>query len=119
MVVLKKAPDDKSFFLQDMPFHTIAVAKDVRELLVELKKAPSAVVAHHLRSGENDFANWIGGVLEEKNLETELKKIRLDKDLVLAKNQILNVLGKAVYSPFPEKDKKPFIEPRDTRKLLL
>jgi len=85
---------DKPFFLQDFPHHTLAYVDSLEELVSKIKSAPNTVISHHLRSGGNDFATWIGEVLGHKKLATKLKKIRMNGNTATVRKKLLDVLEK-------------------------
>ena len=58
-----RCSEDKAFVLSNNKrLHSI------KDLLGYLPDMPEDVFNHHVRFGRNDFANWINGVFEEKEL---------------------------------------------------
>lgn len=68
---LIESPPDKQFILR-----TGQRLKNLKELYTFLKNVDEAIFNHHVNRNKNDFANWIRDVLKEKELSTQLKKIK-------------------------------------------
>ena len=48
--------------------------RNLKELAECLKVMPVEAYEHHVNAEKNDFANWVGDVLLDKKLATDLKK---------------------------------------------
>ena len=64
----------------------------MNELLSAIKEAPDVVIAHHMRGGGNDFADWIKNSLGKKALANRLKKIKLRENVKATKEKLLKIL---------------------------
>jgi len=84
------------FFLQDCPGYTFCIARNVKELFLSIQNAPDAVIAHHMRGGGNDFANWVKNTLGKKRLAKKLMKIKLKENVLATKEGILEVLKEEI-----------------------
>ena len=71
VTIIRSAPQHKEFVLEDG-----RKLKDLRELAFCLSDMADDVFWHHVNDAKNDFAAWVGEVLEEKDLADEMKQIR-------------------------------------------
>lgn len=55
--------------------------KDLKELASTCETMNDWVFNHHVNDARNDFANWVGDVLKEEELASEIKKAWNPKDL--------------------------------------
>lgn len=69
--VLINAPETKQFLMCDGQ-----KIKNLKELSLIMKNVNEEVFKHHVTNNKNDFANWIQHVLKEKELSSQLKKIK-------------------------------------------
>jgi hypothetical protein len=55
-------------------------AQDLEELESALRDIPDSEFVFHVNTGKNDFANWVEGVLDERDLAAELRTVMERKD---------------------------------------
>jgi hypothetical protein len=70
-------PQDKWFY-----FANGKNAKDLPELADALKEMSADEFAFHVNSGKNDFANWVEGVFEEKELSAALREAVAPNEMI-------------------------------------
>lgn len=82
---LGKAPERYSFYLQDG-----RRLESIYELIDELETMSEDMFRRHVDKFNNDFANWIEHVFEEKTLAEELRLIRdrMDTQRALLKHLV-------------------------------
>lgn len=85
---LRKVEEERAFWLCIDHFKTIAKVLSLEELLTALKKAPFQVFLHHLRRGNNDFADWVEDVVGDSLLAKRLKRIKESEPKKLAEKII-------------------------------
>jgi hypothetical protein len=69
--VLMRAPDHHRFWAANG-----FVLSDLHDLVNCITTMDSNHFKHHVNSEKNDFANWVGDILNEKKLATELRKTK-------------------------------------------
>jgi len=106
---LRDVGEKKAFYLQYFPHKTIAVVRNVKEMIASLKNAPNSVILHHIRSGTNDFANWTKACVGDMELAAKLSKIKIGSDVQKTKDKIIKAfedrikaLTPAVVKPTPK-----------------
>lgn len=57
-------------------------AKDLHELVNALKEIHDEEFSFHVNAGKNDFANWVEGVFNEKDLADEMRTVMEKKDTI-------------------------------------
>lgn len=65
-------------------------AQSIEELAQVLKEVPDNEFVFHVNGAKNDFANWVEGVFEERDLADELRHVMERKDTVRVLEQYLH-----------------------------
>ncbi len=68
---LIEAPQGQEFWLNDGP-----TLRNLRELKNFLEVITPAMFNHHTKNGRNDFALWVGEVLQDKTASAAIKKAK-------------------------------------------
>lgn len=63
------ASADALFWIHEGP-----AVKDLKELSSALKRLTNAQFAHHVNAEKNDFSNWVGEVLRDRDLAGKLRQ---------------------------------------------
>lgn len=85
--------------------HKGPVVKSMAEMSAAMQKMPEATFAHHVGTGKNDFANWVGAVLGDKDLADALRKAKSLKATAAAFAERIKELEKSL-AVAPAADKK-------------
>ena len=89
--VLRNLPDHQGFWLRKSDQDLICVAKSLKELSTCLKDNDETVIAYHMRSGDNDFVNWIEDTIGDKRLAIKVEGLKA-KNWIEMKKKITNAI---------------------------
>ncbi len=82
--ILSDVPLGKEFY-----FVNGKIAKNIKELMIEIKNLSRNEFKHHVNRNKNDFYNWIKDVVGDDELSIKIKKIR-------SKAQIIREINKRI-----------------------
>ena len=112
----KILPDEQAFWLKKNDTTPLARVNSIREMIKALKKCPSHVVAHHLREGINDFANWVRDCFQDETLAKELEKIERSPNINMMHSKVRIAFENALNRGTALKSPKPAVMTRAVKK---
>lgn len=68
--LIGQVPEEHSFYIKDG-----TKVQSIMQLVNNLEHMRDEVFSHHVNEMNNDFANWIEHVFDEKNLASDLRKV--------------------------------------------
>jgi hypothetical protein len=66
---LGEVPPEKKFWCHDG-----RIMKNLQELAVALEEMNEATFRYHAHEAKNDFSNWVGAVIGDEKLSSDLRK---------------------------------------------